>query len=453
MEEIPFRYNGRRLKGLQGDTIAIALLRNGIRVFDRSVKRRMKRGVSCLEGYCMSCLLEVNGQPDVITCRTPLRLGMDIRSQVAIPSPKVDIRAPIQVAAFKIAGPELYYRLFTKPAWASELWMRFLARMAGRGRLAAPHAQPDPLPFQTCRVDVLVVGGGLAGIASADEANHRGANVMIIDRNDRLGGAYTRWQALGDVPELLEPLTEPLPQLSPDVQVLNNATLLALYEDKTALALSEQSAYRIFYDVAVIATGSYPRVVSFPGSDAPLHLPVQGLLRAAVETSWVPRSAILLDVDSYGTLWKSTLESLGTTVHMEKVTVEDCLTGQVQARNGSGRKGIQLASGKRLYAEVVCWSAGWYPRTELIRMAGGKAVYQKDSDQFLPVLTEQFQVAPDTFAAGGCTGTTGFRSALEHGRQAGARAVAWLRIDANQERPGTPDEQLESPPTSQGGDS
>src|SRR5262245_33039246 len=113
-----FYFRGRELQGQAGDTIATALLRNGVRTFDRSVKQRRKRGPSCMEGFCMSCVLEVDGEPDVLTCRTPLREGMQVKPQLAYPSPEFDFRSLFQAPAFRLFGPELYYRLFTRPVFA-----------------------------------------------------------------------------------------------------------------------------------------------------------------------------------------------------------------------------------------------------------------------------------------------------------------------------------------------
>lgn len=432
-EPIRFRFAGRRLTGVLGDTLATALLRNGVRVFDRSIKRRRRRGVSCFEGHCMSCMLEVDGEADILACRTPLVAGMDVRPQLASPSPSFDLRAPAQNLAFRVFGPELYYRLFTRPVWAGHIWMRFLARMAGRGRLATARTARAPLPYEVRRTRLLVVGGGVAGIAAAVAAVERDVQVLLVDRGAAVGGGWQRWAASGSPASGFEPLASPMPSVPPSVEILSETTVMGLYEDRTALAVGARAAYRIHYDAVVIAVGRYPTVLAFPGSDAPLYLPAQGLLRAVVATAWAPRSAVLLDVDGQGSSWAQALQAAGISVQVRRVAGE--ALQRLAARSGAADSSVRLASGELLQGDVCCWSAGSYARTELVRQAGGQVRYDERARGFVPVLEATGRVCDGVFACGGCAGIVGFDSALRNGERVGAAAADSLVKAGVEHRP------------------
>ena len=90
---VELTFDGRRYTGYEGDTIASALYRAGVRVFSRSFKYHRPRGLLCLNGSCPNCLVNVDGMPNVRACSTPLKAGMTVRSQNAWPSLKHDVLA------------------------------------------------------------------------------------------------------------------------------------------------------------------------------------------------------------------------------------------------------------------------------------------------------------------------------------------------------------------------
>jgi len=80
-EEITFTFEGSELTGYEGETVAAALIANGIKVFRHSPKDNRPRGLFCAIGNCSSCLMNVNGKPNVRTCMTQLKQGMEVRRQ------------------------------------------------------------------------------------------------------------------------------------------------------------------------------------------------------------------------------------------------------------------------------------------------------------------------------------------------------------------------------------
>jgi thioredoxin reductase len=425
-KSIRFTFTGRELIGQQNDTVATALLRNKIRIFDRSMKQRRKRGVSCLEGYCMSCLLEVNGEPDTVTCRTQLREGMVVNPQVAWPSPNTDFLAPFQSNAFKIFGTELYYRLFTRPVWVNEYWINFLSRMSGRARLNIHSQPPTPLPFKTLSTQVLIIGGGVAGIACAKELSEAGIQALLIERNKNIGGWWLRWKSLGNPPVELDPLLYNDLFVPSEVQILTETTVNGLYEDKTALAISQNSAYRIHYQMVVIATGSYPRLLAYHGSDGPLNLPAQGIIRSAIDTGWYPESIVLLETDNSRFSMARFLERLGIEVYVHHLSHNKTVIDGLIVNNRKSKNRLTLESGKKIDVDAVCWAAGYKPKLELIRQAGGIAFYQAEDNEFLPMLKHNVQVDEITFVAGGCSGVKGFNASYLHGKLVGKTIITKL---------------------------
>lgn len=80
-KEIKFIFEGREMIAYEGDSIAAALIANNIRVFRTSSKLSRPRGLFCSIGKCASCLMVVNGNPNVMTCITPIEMNMDIKKQ------------------------------------------------------------------------------------------------------------------------------------------------------------------------------------------------------------------------------------------------------------------------------------------------------------------------------------------------------------------------------------
>jgi glycine/D-amino acid oxidase-like deaminating enzyme len=378
----------------------------------------------------MSCLLEVDGQPDVVTCRTPLRPDMDVRSQLTSPS----LSSRVRRRATHLAERALSPQWFTRPEWLRERWMRFLGRRGGRAGLDLVNRPSSPLPFEELAAQVLIVGAGTAGLACANEANTAGLQVLLVDRGRKAGGWWARWEALGGPPHNMEPLRSPPPGLPLGVRFLGETTVIGLYEDRTALAIASSRAFRIRFESVVVANGCYPRLLAFPGSDGPMCIPVQGIVRTAVENGWVPASAVLLDADGRGAAWGDLLRQLGVSVSLVALSPGPVVRRDIAVAENSQGCRVRLATGRHLRCEAVCWSAGWRPRTELVRQLGGAVEYTARTDAFVPALQDGAFLGEHALAAGGCAGVRGFASSQLHGRLAGAALAATLRPGAAQGR-------------------
>jgi NADPH-dependent 2,4-dienoyl-CoA reductase/sulfur reductase-like enzyme len=186
-----FRFDGKRYEGFAGDTLASALLANGVRLVGRSFKYHRPRGILSAGPEEPNALVELRAgarrEPNTRATVTELYHGLEARSQNRWPSLAFDLLSvnglvsPALVAGF-------YYKTFMWPAsfW-EKLYEPLIRRAAGLGR-GAGHEDPDHYEKAFAFCDLLVIGGGPAGISAALAAGRTGARVILCDEDFRLGG-------------------------------------------------------------------------------------------------------------------------------------------------------------------------------------------------------------------------------------------------------------------------
>jgi sarcosine oxidase subunit alpha len=230
---VEFEHDGRRLEGHEGESIAAALHAAGVRTLRHSIKLSRPRGFFCAIGRCSSCLMTVDGVPNVMTCVTPLRAGMKVETQ---------------------SGKG------TLPDYESP------TRTYG----------PDH-PRDLGRVPLAVVGAGPAGLSAAIAAGRLGARSLVIDENSAPGGQlikqthmffgsrehYARVRGVDIGGRLLNEL-ENLP-----VEVLTSTTVLGLYPGNVLALLRDGVFHRLSAEAVVIATGASENMLAFENCDLP----------------------------------------------------------------------------------------------------------------------------------------------------------------------------------------
>src|SRR5438128_3547443 len=177
-------FEGRRVPLEQGDTVASALYRAGVRTFTRSLKYHRRRGLYCLTGDCPNCLVNVDDEPGVRACTTEAADGQRVKRESGTPSAELDLLS-ITDRAHKLTPVGFYYKTFIRPRFAWELAERIIRRTTGVGSLPL-RREPERKPTRHVHTDVLVVGGGVAGLAAATAASADGRSVVLIDEG-RLG--------------------------------------------------------------------------------------------------------------------------------------------------------------------------------------------------------------------------------------------------------------------------
>lgn len=236
---VTFYFEGRPSRGVEGQPIAKALFMAGVRTLSYSVKYKRPRSIHCARGRCVMCHMSVNGVPGVPTCITPLEEGMRIEREDYRPH----FGGVLTTAARLIPLPAgFYYRKFTKPAVLRNVFLGSLRRMAGVGRLpldgdpAGPgaHNRSSTSPFPDGEYDVVVVGGGLAGMSAAASAADRGARVLLVDEYGFLGGHSVGYNRDGEIVSTRDRLIERITGV-PLIHHHGNVTALGFYPPNTVL--------------------------------------------------------------------------------------------------------------------------------------------------------------------------------------------------------------------------
>ncbi|HEX4649512.1 MAG TPA: 2Fe-2S iron-sulfur cluster-binding protein [Steroidobacteraceae bacterium] len=280
---VSFRFDGRPMSGFAGDTLASALLANGVRLVGRSFKYHRPRGIVTAGSEEPCALVDVIGaegrEPNRLATTLALREGLSAESQNRWPSLGFDVGALSDLLArFLPAG--FYYKTFMSPAWAWErLYEPLIRRAAGLGRLE-PVVGDHAAPAETVHdhADVLVVGAGVAGLAAAHRLAASGLRVMLAEQEVALGGGslldkrWGSWRA-----HVCAALRG-----SGGVRCLTRTTVIGAYGHGVFGALETLSPgesarfgglrerLRIVRARRVVfATGALERLIAFPGNDVP----------------------------------------------------------------------------------------------------------------------------------------------------------------------------------------
>ena len=444
-----FRFDGRRFSGCAGDTIASALAAAGVDLFSRSFKYHRPRGLLCCAGHCPNCLVQVGSEPNVRACLQPLEEGLDVRSQNAWPSLKLDLMALTErVSRFLPAG--FYYKTFIRPRRLWPLYDRVLRTAAGLGTVdeQTPEGEYDK---RYLHADVVVAGGGPAGQSAALAARESGARVLLLDENPALGGhlRYSGPPPRDDLNDAVERLERA------GVEVLTGTSVTGWYQDHWLSAARGHRLFKIRARAVVAATGSHEIPPLFDGNDRPgvmLGTAVQRLLRLYGVAPG--RRAVVVTAGDGG--WEVAADLLAAGVEVAAVADErpeaeppgaaeaaasgaEVLTGYTIGA-ARGRRRVRSAvlvpvSGtgprRRVRCDLVAVSTGRQPSAELAWMAGAGSRYDEEHAEMRVV-----DLPAGVFLAGRAAGLEGPPEAEEeHGRRAGAAAAAHARGAGTPVRP------------------
>ncbi|MEA2331613.1 MAG: sarcosine oxidase, subunit alpha [Thermoleophilaceae bacterium] len=261
--EVSFSFDGKEITGLEGDTIGSALFASGQRTFSRSFKYHRPRGLMCCAGQCPNCLVQVDGAPGVRACTEPVREGMRVEHMNASPSLNFDVMRATDIVGGPFTPPGFYYKTFIRPRRFWPLYEKILRHAAGLGRIAK--SQPERewrTEYRRRHADVLVIGGGAAGLRAATAAAELGADVVLCDEGPEPGGRLLAEGGHEHARELAERAR------TAGVEVLANAPALGAFDGLVPVwqgdTLHQVRAGRIVY-----ATGAIEQPLLFPGNDLP----------------------------------------------------------------------------------------------------------------------------------------------------------------------------------------
>jgi len=454
-----FRFDGRALCGLAGDTLASALLANGIRLVGRSFKYHRPRGVVTAGPQEPCALVDVIGpsgrEPNCLATTLSLTEGLTAESQNHWPSLRFDLMAVNGLfGRFLPAG--FYYKTFMAPAWAWEpVYEPFIRRAAGLGRLEPKVPDHSP-PAETVHqhADVLVVGAGPAGLAAARVLARAGLRVLIAQQDVVAGGGAlidARWDSWRE---------RTLAELShrPGVSLLTRTTVIGGYghgvfgalETLTSEASQRCGGLRERLHViraqrVVLAAGAIERLIAFPGNDRP------GVMLAGAAHSYLrrygvavgQRPAVFLNNDeAYASVHALLAAGIGTAVidvradspaaERARAQGAELHTGAViqAVAGGGGVRSVRIAPAlqgraggrpREIRADSVLMSGGYTPAASLATQLGAELEWHEPIAAFVPRLSPQVGCV-----VGAARGVFGLAAAARDAERAAREMVASL---------------------------
>ena len=267
---VSFRFEGRGHKGFVGDTIASALAAEDRWILSRSFKYHRPRGVLTMAGQDGNTLVQVGGEPNVLADRHPVSEGIEVKGQHYKGSPERDWNTWIGLfSRFLPVG--FYYRAFYKPAGIWErVWEPIVRANAGLGRadLDAVHGYHDKA---YAFYDLMVVGGGPAGMEAALAGARAGAEVLLVDENPVLGGAlaYARFDVDGVLGEARRRELVAAVEAEAGIEVMTGALCNGWFADNWLPVIRGTRMYKVRARELVLAAGAIEQPAQFRNNDLP----------------------------------------------------------------------------------------------------------------------------------------------------------------------------------------
>lgn len=266
---LSFSFDGVTYQGFEGDVIASALLAEGRHVISRSFKYHRPRGALTMAGHDVNSLVQVGVEPNVRGDRHRVAANMAVTSINRMGRLDRDLLAVIGLfSRFLPVG--FYYKTFFRPRGAWAFFEKPIRALAGLGRLD-PRAHHGYFDKAYLFCDVLVVGGGPAGLEAAIAAAESGADTLLIEEWVQAGGSLLFGRVNGSRAEAEARRAALLARAEglPNLRLMVDTTVSGLFADHWAAALQGNRLYKIRAGRTVLATGAYDQPLVFKNNDLP----------------------------------------------------------------------------------------------------------------------------------------------------------------------------------------
>ncbi len=463
-----FSFNGKRLKGYQGDTLASALLANDQMLVGRSFKYHRPRGIVASGGEEPNALVNMGRgetfEPNQRATTTELFEGLEAGSQNHWPSLEFDVGAVnAKLARFLPAG--FYYKMFIhpRPLW-KHVYEPFIRQSAGLGR-APRDKDGDRYEHLYAFFDVVVIGGGVAGLMAARAAGASGAKVLLMEQTASWGGRAPVDGGTVDGAPVDKFVDELVTELSEMANVTMRLRMMGagVYDHGYLLGYERVTdhqpkvkgprhrLWRIRAGQIVTATGAIERPLSFAGNDVP------GVMLASAVRDYVVNYGVSVgdrtvvvtnNDDAYRTalvLKEAGLEvpaivdaraaGAGALAEKAKAAGIRVETGKGIAKVLGGKRvtGVALCAQagegavlEEIPCDAVAMSGGWSPVVHLWSHCGGKLVWDETQAMFRPDPDKApTGAAGEAYVstAGAASGALDLGAVLSDGDAAGRRAA------------------------------
>lgn len=473
---INFTFNGQQYQGFQGDTIASALLANGIDIVGRSFKYARPRGILAAGAEEPNAIFQVGSNesttiPNIRATQAELYQNLQAVSVAGWPNVNFDMMEAVGKVGGGMMPPGFYYKTFMKPQKLWPTYEKYIRKAAGMGK--AP-ASPDPDIYDKMNhhCDVLIVGGGPAGLAVARTLCGSGLRVMLFDEQNEFGGSLLSTTLTLNNQPAATWLAETLEMLhkEPDFILLPRTTVFGYYDYNFVGAVqrctdhlgenipgARQRLHRIRAQKVILATGAQERPLVFGNNDVP------GCMLASAISTYIRRYAVVpgntlvlmttndhayhtaLDWHQAGRKVVAVIDTrpqangeLPTQVRALGIKV---MTGHAVI-NVKGHRRVRAAeiaavskdgasvtgAVTALDCDTIASSGGWSPVIHLSCHTGSRPVWRDDIAGFVPGETIQQQ-----FVAGGVNGTYKLTDVLAEGAAIGCTVAKSLNgmVDEN----------------------
>jgi sarcosine oxidase, subunit alpha len=395
-----FTFDGRPYVGFAGDSIASALLANGVSIVGRSFKYHRPRGIWGAWTEEPNAIVDVTREgkttPNLRATTEALENDMAVRSVNATPTAASDRAALIdRLAPALPAG--FYYKTFLWPRW--ETFEGSIRAMAGLGRVDPNNRPPADIPQFNARCNLLVVGAGPAGLAAASAAAHAGQTVFLIDDHSEIGGQLVHrggaieggdWRGWAqDVIRAVE---------AAGGRIMTRTTAYGAYDGDLVCAWERRMAqpdalWRIRPQRIVIAAGAIERPLIVPDNDRP------GVMSADAALVYLRRFGVLVgeqvvvatNNDSTYAVAEALAEAGAEVEIVDTRAVGPAsrlnITHGAAIESVIGTRSVETvrAAGRTYDCDVLLLSGGWSPTVHLYAQARGRLLYDEGRAALIPL--------------------------------------------------------------------